>query len=710
MSEKGITLRFTLTTAFTVLIVVASSLIFTVSYIGSTRSILLLSKNLTSEVSKSISEKITVLLTSAEKANSQIGFLLSNKIIDGDDKQRLMDLAAQYIAGNEGFTSVDIGNVLGNKYKAERLPDNSISRRSYVRDDRQVTMTWYHDNPANQESSKDKVQDLKRGYDPRTRPWWITAVTNGKTSWTDVYVSGTRKQFIYSCAAPIFTQDGKLVAVSSIDINIVTLSQFLGTLHIFEHGRAFILNDKNQVIGIPMKSEADLDSLVKKSPQGSADPYELYQLQDLPDANIRTAVTSWLNRKAAGATQADFEIDGADGVSYLVDLVDFPYKSEAHFTIGILIPKDDILGIVKRNSMIVLAIIAVCFMLSVMVGILLSRRISRSLSKLATEVDKVSRLDLDSDEAVPSRISEVVKISDSVGNMKKGLRSFKKYVPADLVRQLNDLHKEAVLGGEKKTLSIFFSDIADFTAIAEHLSPEALVENLGIYFRGMSYTILENGGTLDKYIGDAIMAFWGAPVDRTNHASLACTSALKCQKYLEQLAVGFTRAGKPLFNTRIGIHTGEVIVGNIGYEERLNYTIIGDSVNLASRLEGLNKYYGTRIIISDETLAQIAGEFVTRKIDLVAVKGKSNGVGIYELVGTKDDLTADRLESIKLYSQAMELYLSRQWQEALPIFQEALRKSGGADRASGLMVERCTEYSATPPQSDWTGVYAFHSK
>ena len=501
-----------------------------------------------------------------------------------------------------------------------------------------------------------------------------------------------------------------LMAVSSIDINIVTLSEFLGTLQIFEHGRAFILNDKNQVIGIPMKSGADLDNLVKKSPKGSDHPFELYQLQEFPDLDIRTAVTAWLDRKAAGATQADFEFNGAEGVSYLADLVDFPYRPDSHFTIGILIPKDDILGAVKRNSMIVLAIIAVCFILSVMLGILLSRRISRSLSKLATEVDKVSRLELDSNEAVLSRISEVVKINDSVINMKKGLRSFKKYVPADLVRQLNDLQREAVLGGEKKTLSIFFSDIADFTTISEHLSPEALVENLGSYFHGMSNTILQNGGTIDKYIGDAIMAFWGAPVDRTDHASLACTSALKCQNYLDRLAVGFTRAGKPLFNTRIGIHTGEVIVGNIGYEERLNYTIIGDSVNLASRLEGLNKYYGTRIIISDETLAQVAGEFVTRKLDLVAVKGKSQGVGIHELAGTKDDLGADRLESIELYNQAMELYLNRQWQEALPIFQEAFRKCGGADPASGLMVERCTEYSVTPPQSDWNGVYAFHSK
>jgi hypothetical protein len=352
MSGKSITLRFTLTAIITVLIVAISAVIFTVSYVGSTRSVLLLSKNLTSEVSKSISEKIMVLLNSAEKANSEIEFLIGNKIIEPDDKQRLMDLAARYIADNEGFTSVDIGNVTGNKYSSQRMPNNSISRRSYVRDDKQVAMNWYHEDPAVKEAFKDTVQDLQTGYDPRTRPWWIAAVANGKMGWTDLYVSGTRKQFVYSCVAPIFTKDGKLVSVSAIDINIVSLSGFLGTLHIFEHGRAFIVNDKNQVIGIPMRSESDLDNLVKKSPEGSDNPFELYQLHEFPDTNIRTAVTSWLDRKSAGAAQADFEFNGADGVVYLVDLVDFPYKPDSHFTIGLLIPKDDILGAVNWNSMI----------------------------------------------------------------------------------------------------------------------------------------------------------------------------------------------------------------------------------------------------------------------------------------------------------------------------------------------------------------------
>src|SRR3974377_744384 len=195
---------------------------------------------------------------------------------------------------------------------------------------------------------------------------------------------------------------------------------------------------------------------------------------------------------------------GAAGVSYLASLTDFRYKPGSHFAIGIVIPKADILGAVNRKSRITLAAIASCFLLSVFVDIMLSLQISRPLSKLAAEVEKVSRLELDAHEAVRSRIIEVIKINDSVLIMKNGLRSFKKCVPADLVRQLIDLEKEAVLGGEKRTITIFFSDIADFATISEQLSAEALVEVLGGYFHEMSKIILQNGGTIDKYIGDSI--------------------------------------------------------------------------------------------------------------------------------------------------------------------------------------------------------------
>jgi adenylate cyclase len=693
------------------MIVLVAALIFFVSYIGSTRSLLLLSKNLTTEVSKSIGEKLTALLDSAENTNAEIAWLISHKVIGLDDGQALMDLAANYAVSNDTFSNVAVSNILANKYQGQLAPDNSIVQRSYVRDDKQVTTTYYLGNPSeeNKKLYKGKVQDLVKGYDPRTRPWWKLAETAGKTAWTEIYVSGTSKSFVLTCATPIYDAAHSLMGVSTVDINIVSLSRFLGYLKIFEQGRAFIVDDKNKVIAVPIKTDAELDALVKPAPEGSSEPFVFYDIAELPDTNIRTAMASWNARKDK-ATVAEYEFTGSDGIAYIANLIDFPYRPESHFTIGILVPKDDIFGAINENSLIVFLIILASLVIAVAIGILLSRRISRSLSKLAVEVGKVSRLELDSNEDIATSISEVANINTAVENMKMGLRSFKKYVPADLVRQLNDMKKEALLGGEKKTLSIFFSDIADFTTISEMLSPEALVDNLGHYFHGMSSTIVQNGGTVDKYIGDAIMAFWGAPVDRSNHASLACQSALKCQEYLDGLAAEFGKTGKPVFHTRIGLHTGDVIVGNIGYEERMNYTIIGDSVNLASRLEGLNKYYGTRIMISDETLALVKGEFVTRRLDTVAVKGKSKGVTIHELAGRVDGLAAGRLEGIRLHNHAMDLYFMRQWREALPIFEELFRASDGRDLAAGMMVERCGEYLANPPDGDWNGVYVFHAK
>jgi adenylate cyclase len=259
-------------------------------------------------------------------------------------------------------------------------------------------------------------------------------------------------------------------------------------------------------------------------------------------------------------------------------------------------------------------------------------------------------------------------------------------------------------------MTIFFSDIADFTTISEQLTPEKLVENLKVYFKGMSSTILSNSGTVDKYIGDAIMAFWGAPNYIENHAVLACISALKCQNFLKELSEKWKNENQPMFKTRIGLNTGEVTVGNVGYEERLNYTVLGDNVNLASRLEGLNKFYGTKIIISESTYEQAKDFIEVRKLDLVSVKGKSKGVYIYQLISEKDNIQKSTRYFLNLCEEGFDLYLKREWQQAIKVFQETLRLTKFTDKASKMLLDRCKEYLKNPPDSNWNGVYAFHEK
>jgi len=206
------------------------------------------------------------------------------------------------------------------------------------------------------------------------------------------------------------------------------------------------------------------------------------------------------------------------------------------------------------------------------------------------------------------------------------------------------------------------------------------------------------------------MGFWGAPNHLKDHAQKACMAAVRCIEFINHLNDNWIRQNQDPLVTRIGLHTGEVIVGNMGYDERMNYTVLGDSVNLASRLEGLNKYYGTSIIISEVTY-QAAGNYIAaRKIDVVAVKGKSQGVTIYELIGLTSDLDKFKLNEISDFNTAFELYLNRKWKHAAQIFNDIYIRSDKKDKPAEILIARCNQYSNEPPDENWNGIYIFKTK
>jgi adenylate cyclase len=298
---------------------------------------------------------------------------------------------------------------------------------------------------------------------------------------------------------------------------------------------------------------------------------------------------------------------------------------------------------------------------------------------------------------------------DAFEGMRTGLKNFKRYVPSDLVAQLINNDIEAEIGGEKRELSIFFSDVANFTSISEKISPEELVQQLRIYFENVSKTILDNKGTIDKYIGDSVMAFWGAPVQSKNHAEMACRSAVNIQTILHLIFRKWANTGKDPFYTRIGIHTGEVIVGNMGYEERLNYTVLGDAVNLASRLEGVNKIYGTRIIVSQSTWEQCRDLFEFRRLDKISVKGRQEGLLIYELYSEKDEIEKPLRKFFSYYEKGLEYYFHRNFREALKYFNTVLKYRHN-DGPSRIMRERCLHYTTKPPPEDWDGTFVLTAK
>jgi adenylate cyclase len=292
----------------------------------------------------------------------------------------------------------------------------------------------------------------------------------------------------------------------------------------------------------------------------------------------------------------------------------------------------------------------------------------------------------------------------------KGL--FDHYLNPAVVNILVGDPEKAKLGGDRRELTIFFSDIVGFTTISEHFhrDPEGLVELLNEYLDEMTSIVLKYEGMLDKYVGDAVMAFWGAPLPQKDHAIRTCYAALDMQKRLSELRVKWKKEGKPELAARCGVNTGIVIVGNMGGKDRFDYTVIGDSVNLASRLEGANKQYESKIMISEMTHNHVKGKVIVRELDMTQVKGKTEPVKVYELLGRSDmKLTDAEKRALELYHEGLKLYRDRKWEEAIAYMQQAHSLDSKCYVAQ-IYTQRASLYQISPPPDDWNGVFVMATK
>jgi len=287
---------------------------------------------------------------------------------------------------------------------------------------------------------------------------------------------------------------------------------------------------------------------------------------------------------------------------------------------------------------------------------------------------------------------------------------FQHYITATVVNELLKNPGMLKLGGERKVATAFFSDIKDFTTVSESLEPEDLVSVLNEYLSAMTDIILRYEGYLDKYEGDAIVSVFGIPVEHTDHAARACNAALDMRKELVILREIWKREGKPAFEARIGINSGPMIAGNIGGKNRFDYTVIGDSVNIASRLEGANKMYGTTILISENTFQLVHDNFWCRELDFIRVKGKNKPVRIYELIGRKsDEIDPVRSSSLEYFLKGLEIYRKQDWIHAYDMFQKALVLNQ-QDGPSQEFIRRCKFFIENPRSADWDGVFALKDK
>lgn len=287
--------------------------------------------------------------------------------------------------------------------------------------------------------------------------------------------------------------------------------------------------------------------------------------------------------------------------------------------------------------------------------------------------------------------------------------AFSHYVSDIVVKKILEDPESLALGGVKKEMTVLFSDIADFTKITEATKAEKLVNQLNDYLDAMGEVILKREGTLDKFIGDAIVAFWSAPITQIDHAVRACLSALEYQAKLKTLRTIWEKEGLLPFTARIGINTGEMIVGNMGSNRRFDYTVIGDAVNLGARLEGANKFYGTDILISESTYLAAKHAIEAREIDIIKVKGKTKVVRIYELMGKTDELTHDQRQLIEHFAEGLAEYRKQRWGEAIRLFSEVL-KIDPKDGPSSVFIERCKNLIHKNLPTNWDGVFELTGK
>jgi adenylate cyclase len=689
-------------------LVFSAGIILSSMWISSEKNARDLSEALINEIQGALSIRLVNYFDPVAEMNNRTSYLLStmfpNPIESPEGEDALFGYYGEILRTNQRVKMAYYADTHGNLMMLNRMEDGSFSKRTVRNNGETITTTWNHANVVYYGNYNDSVLDVSEGYDPRKRGWYLTAQEQRKPAWTPVYIFATDHLPGFTSVVPLYDNKGILSGVSAMDITVDEISRFLATMHPTPGTKIALIDNTHNLVAFQTRTEADLNKLfVEVVDEKGVSAFDVRKIDMFPEDDVRSILGETLKRGGGSCTVK------YNGERFRSVLVPTPIGHGLELLIGIIIPENDIIGNMKKSLFYVTLFSMAILVIIIISASLFSNSIARPMQRLAEEMAKVRNFQLDSVVAIPTALIEITNIHEAFEGMRTGLRNFKRYVPAALVAQLINEEIDAKIGGEKRELSIFFSDIANFTSIAEKTSPEELMRQLRVYFKNVSKAILDNKGTIDKYIGDSIMAFWGAPVPSKNHAEMACRSAVRIQAILQSISRKWLNVGKEPFYTRIGIHTGEVIVGNVGYEERLSYTVLGDSVNLASRLEGVNKMYDTRIIVSQDTWNQCGGLFEFRRLDKISVKGRHEGIMIYELYSEKGEIEKSQRKLFAYYEKGLEYYFNRNFSEALKYF-DAVLKYQATDGPSRVMRERCLRYKAAPPPEGWNGTFVLNKK
>lgn len=636
------------------------------------------------QVVQSVRGELSARLGEARAAFAAVRTILTENVIGSREADRREFVFLSQIQSQPALSWVTFGWDDGSFFGAHRLGDDRLEMVEVAQkgDGRERRTDRYHLYPDAIEFEARRFTPTP--YDVRDQDWYSLSATAAAPAWFFVNGHPDTKRGAVAFAGPIDLY-GKRQGVLAVMIELSRLSRFLSRLDLGGAGAAFILSGDGSIVAGP---DPAADEVTPANFSGS--PY-------LP--LIRTVGTR-IARGAAGAAQ----LSPADlGMPYAVYLAPLGFED---WRVAVAIREDAFLGPVRaatrRLGLWIAGFVAAAALLTVFIA---GRSFAAPLRRIAGDLARIEKFDLSDLKPRPSPVNELNLLSASLVRTANGLGAFGKYIPRDLVRKLVAEGIPPRPGGESRELTVMFADVAGFTALSERLGPD-VVPVISRYLEIVSAAIERNGGTVDKFIGDAVMAFWGAPHPDPDHARHACEAALAALRDIREAGL-VDDSGRPL-GVRIGLHSGLAVVGNVGSDLRLNYTALGDTVNLASRLEGANKLFGTSILLSGETRA-LAGEgIVTRELDRVAVYGRTGGTILHELLAGQGG--GARPAWAETYERALRLYRDRRWDDAAAALRRTLALRPGGDPAARRLLKLCRARAQRPPPADWPAVHALETK
>ena len=710
--RRGISLQASIVTSFVTVLLLFCGGITWYSYRQNSQLVLQYADQFLTDSSSATIENTDHLLSPVAAALEEIavlGALHPDQLRTPDVQRHLLQVMLSY----SGVTSVFIGFQDGGDYtQVQRLPPNALltgphkkalapGSQFFLRtlthnagggiDSYRFISSWGH------ETGEDDADDVD--YDPRQQPFYTGAVASHGRSLTDVYLFPGNGQPGLTISVPIYDDGGALLGVIGADITLDKLSEFLRRQRIGKTGVAFIADDQDQIISYP-----DTDKNMRQTGKGVS-------LAKVGEFGIPAITDAFAQHRTEAASRFIYRSQGAD---YLASYQAFPEVFGKKWSIVIVVPVNDFVGSLKTSSTYTLLAAALMAFLAIVVADILGRRIGRSIIGLTKEAKEIRAFRLEGPIVIDSRITEIAQLVDAMAAMKGAIYAFSRYVPRGLVQQLLETGRASELGGQSRRLTMMFTDLENFSHISESLPPRQLMLLVSEHLDLVTKLVLSNTGTVDKFIGDSVMAFWGAPLPQDDHAYNACVAALQVQQAMDSMNASLAMRDQPGLATRIGLHTDEVIVGNIGSSEQMSYTVMGDGVNVASRLEGVNKFYRTRILISDAVLQEAgAARLVSRPLDCVTVKGRKGGVNIHELLaisepGSPISASADDRRLSDLATRAFAAYQERDWPQAIRLYEQIQAWKPG-DYPSALLIARCRALIDAAP-TNWSGSFELLEK